>query len=138
MIKSNFPALCASLLAVSSVLMACTDHSTPPPAPAQTLGEKDANRAVSLQVGEILAVRLPSNATTGFEWEVAKTDAKILPVEGETEFFAPQTDRAGAPGEQIWRFKGLAKGKVKLELHYRRPWEKVKPAQIWSASVEVK
>ena len=150
MLKSRPMLLCLGSLPLGAVLSACSVLRFPiateapvesqPPVPAPIvlfLTEKDANRTHKISVGEGVEVRLVSNPSTGFEWVVPQVNP-ALPVEGKTEFVAPDTDRAGAPGVQIWRFKAAKSAKVSLELHYLRSWEKVAPAKVWKADFEIK
>jgi inhibitor of cysteine peptidase len=99
--------------------------------------EEDGSR-VELSAGQVLAISLESNPTTGYRWEVAEADDGILRQVGEAEF-QPQSDLIGAPGVEILRFEAAATGQTTLDLVYHRPWEKgVEPLETFSVEVTVR
>ena len=80
-----------------------------------------------LHPGQLLAVELASNASTGYAWEIEADGAPVLapasvpaPVSSETQ--APPI--VGAGGVSRWRFKAVQPGTTEVRLVYRRPWEK--------------
>jgi len=73
--------------------------------------------------GQILTIGLDSNPSTGYSWEVAEMDEKILRQVGESEFKQEST-LLGAAGKQIVRFEAVGGGQTTLKLIYHRPWEK--------------
>jgi inhibitor of cysteine peptidase len=101
-----------------------------------TLGEKDTGRTVDLSAGQKLIVRLPSNATTGFQWVVA--DAGPMTQLGDPVYKAPEGSGAvGASGTQVFTFAAGSSGAGELKLEYRRPWEKNVPAEkTWSVTLK--
>ena len=103
---------------------------------AMALGEKDAGRVVEVGAGQQFTVRLPSNATTGFRWEVA--DAGAVTQVGESVYEAPQEPGiVGAGGTEVFTFKTGTSGPAELKLEYRRPGDKNSPAEkTWSVTVK--
>jgi inhibitor of cysteine peptidase len=91
----------------------------------KTLTKSDNNSKVTLKVGDTLSVELASNPSTGYSWQVAQLDPKVLQPVGEPEFNLPsgKTPVPGAPGTQTFNFKAVAKGQSPLMLVYVRPWE---------------
>ena len=87
-----------------------------------TLTEDDAGSALLVANGGEIIVRLQSNITTGYEWEVAAVDSDLLQFLGST-YEAPQNGIVGQAGIQELRFRALAEGETPLELKYWRPWE---------------
>ncbi|HNX90426.1 MAG TPA: protease inhibitor I42 family protein [Candidatus Omnitrophota bacterium] len=101
------------------------------------LTEKDDGRKIRISTGESMSVSLESNPTTGYIWEPAELDGKILKFKKGD--FKPSSDLVGAPGRQIFCFKGMLKGKTSLKLIYHRSWEKSVPsAKTFSITVEVR
>lgn len=123
--------LAASAVAAVVSVTACSGPQ------AVVLGEVDAGRTVEMAVGQRLAVRLPSNATTGFQWVVA--DEGPLTRIGEPVYEEPQAgDVVGAGGTQVFTFEASAGGTGELRLEYRRTWEKDVPAEdTWDVLVTV-
>ena len=106
--------------------------------PDKIITETGNGHEASVKIGQRLLIKLGSNPTTGYEWGVAETDEKLLAPDGETEFDVPTSAMAGAPTVQTLFFKAKAKGKVALELHYARPWEKDKaPEKIYKVTVNI-
>lgn len=122
-----------ALIAATLLVAACTQSRGP-----VSLAEGDAGRAVVVSAGQQLTVKLPSNATTGFRWVVAK--AGPLRQVGESAYEAPQqTGAVGAGGTETFRFNAGSSGSGELKLEYRRPWEKgVAADKTWSVKVSVK
>jgi len=96
--------------------------------------ENDGYRA-ELGSDQVLVVSLESNPSTGYSWEVADINPKVLHQVGKTEF-EQMSPLLGAPERQTLRFKVVGAGQSTLKLVYRRPWEKdVKPAKEFSIQV---
>ena len=91
-----------------------------------TMSEQaDTSDALQVKVGDTFVIELDSNPTTGYSWNLAKTDLKI--VEQVSREYKPRetTERlVGSGGREIWTFKATAKGKTTLTFQYARPWEK--------------
>jgi predicted secreted protein len=92
-------------------------------APTLILTDADEGRALLLQRGQVVEVRLPADRSGGFTWIPA---ANMLPVMGTDG--VPQYGRADdapehVPGTEIWRFIGREPGHAHLVFEYRRPLE---------------
>lgn len=88
---------------------------------------------MALPVGSSVAIPLPSNASTGYVWQLAEPLPCDCPVSVSIvpETAAPSRSGAllcGAPGVTLVRIAGLRKGSATLRLHYVRPWEQNRPA----------
>lgn len=91
-------------------------------APAEPSG------VVDVAVGEVRVLELPSNPSTGFQWElVAPQRSAVLAVELSFEAppLPPEGEEllCGAPGVMRVRLHGLQPGEEQLRLLYRRCWE---------------
>ena len=95
---------------------------------------------VSLAVGQTLEVRLDSNPTTGYSWQVLDLAGGVLAQEGDAEYKSSSSQpMPGQGGMEIFRFKAILPGEVTLKLVYRRPWETdVEPADTFELAVMVK
>jgi len=102
-----------------------------------TLQASDDGGQVELRRGQNLVVSLRGNVTTGYTWEAAAYDERILRQVGETPF-TPQSAALGAPGRQFLRFEGLDEGQTTLQLVYHRPWEDAEPEKVFSVAVVVR
>ena len=83
-----------------------------------------------MMMGERLIVRLPSNPTTGFDWELVRMHDFLEQI-GEREFVqgATASGMVGVGGVTIWRFQIVSSGTGMLGFAYRRSWETVPPIE---------
>jgi len=82
---------------------------------------------VALNSGCRFAVRMHSNPTTGYGWQLAKPlDEKIV-VLVTNDYIHPDTRLIGAGGNEVWIFKAVGRGQVTITLKYVRPWEEDQP-----------
>ena len=88
-----------------------------------TLTEKDNASIVSLRGGQSLKITLASNPSTGYSWNIVSIDPALLKQVGEKEY-KQESNRKGGGGHTIFRFRGIAKGKLSLKLAYYQGWEK--------------
>ena len=103
-----------------------------------TFNEMDAGNTVTAEFNHNFDVQLDSNPTTGYQWQLARHDAKFVQMVG-TPQFTPKSVRIGGSGVETFTFKALAKGKTTLDFEYLRPWEKgVAPAKTYSITVQIK
>jgi inhibitor of cysteine peptidase len=113
----------------------------PAAAAERTVTTADNGHSVVLKRGDALTVRLTSNPSTGYSWDVAVLP-KTLRASG-SEQQAPKQPAgppiAGQSGTQAMHFQAIARGTGALRLAYRRPWEKAsKPAGTFRLLVTVR
>ena len=90
---------------------------------------------MSTVLGGELTITLGSNPTTGYQWaEDAEISDENIVKQTSHEFIAPDTDIPGAPGKEVWIFKGLERGTVNILLEYSRSWN---DAGLWAVSIAV-
>ena len=116
-----------------------TPVAPPAPSPADiTLTNIDNGKAISLKVGQMLAVRLDSNPSTGYSWQVSQVDTALLKQQGEPQFIQPADAPPGAGGAQVFVFNAAAGGATTLTLVYKRSFEPdVAPVQTFTVQVTV-
>jgi predicted secreted protein len=117
------------------------------PAPAEkkdkkvVVTDKDNDGKITLARGATLQVKLKFQGGTGFTWNVAKNDEKVLLPSGKpaTEAIEGEKPRPGGPQLKVFTFKAAAEGESKLQLEYKRSFEKDKPpAMKYTLTVIVK
>ena len=92
--------------------------------------EKDNGNRLELNKGDVFIVKLECSPGTGYSWQIAKNDDKLMEQQGEPVYEKPTRELlVGGVENVIFRFKALANGANTLELHYKRVWEKDKPPQ---------
>ena len=79
---------------------------------------------ISIRVGQKFSKTLTTNPSTGYMWNVSvkplgvvKVDSKIFPDNSRPGF-------TGVPAKEVFTYSGIKKGRVRVVLTYRRPWEK--------------
>jgi inhibitor of cysteine peptidase len=99
--------------------------------------EQDNGRACTIYPGQELSIRLPSNPSTGYLWEVAANDSAVLRQKGESVFDA-DNNWPGSGGQVIFRFVASGVGSVRLTLVYHRPWEtEIPPIKVFEIDLSV-
>lgn len=82
----------------------------------------------AMKVGDEFVLTLESNPSTGYLWRlVVKPDESTVQLVSSEYRAAPDTNRVGAGGNEVWTFLATGKGKAEISLIYIRPWEKDKP-----------
>jgi len=77
--------------------------------------------AIQIGAGELFAIELAGNPTTGYTWQV-HADSQHLELLGQE--FEPGGEGVGAGGQEVFRFRVLAAGETEIACEYRRPWDK--------------
>jgi inhibitor of cysteine peptidase len=106
------------------------------------LGVADNNGSKTIKKGDIVKITLEANSSTGYTWDVASNNKKVLRYDGK-KYIAPKstgsTPVVGAAGKEVLTFKAIKSGTSTLKLVYHRPWEKnVKPAKTFTVKITVK
>ncbi|HSJ52886.1 MAG TPA: protease inhibitor I42 family protein [Anaerolineae bacterium] len=81
---------------------------------------EDPRGPIDAAAGEVLAIVLPANPTTGYSWQVEADDAYLALLSQE---FEPAGPAVGAGGREVFQFRALRPGSTDLRFQYRRPWE---------------
>ena len=86
--------------------------------------QADMTNTIKATPGEEFVIKLDTNPTTGYEWQLAKPidDSKVKLV--NSEYVPDNTGLVGSGGKSIWTFKALQVGKVQLSFKYFKSWEK--------------
>lgn len=101
----------------------------PRAAPTVTLTEADEGRALSLQRGQVVEVRLSADRPAGYTWIPAHNALPVLSTDGIPEYETEEGRESNAPGVEVWRFIALEPGHAHLVFEYRRPYEADLPPQ---------
>lgn len=88
---------------------------------------------IEIKTGQEFTINLSSNPSTGYSWSVDDTYNKNITSKISNEFLASNSEMIGAPGKELWVFKGTNKGNTKLNFVYSRQREKI-TSQINSKS----
>lgn len=141
---------CAGLFA-AVLLAACGQQQEPPAAPVTssppaaapsssaeqapaaqpraatvTITDADDGRAVALQRGQVVELRLKADRAAGFTWIPVQNVLPVMNTDGVPLYESEGDDAAGT---EIWRFVALEPGHAHLVFEYRRPVEPGTPPQ---------
>lgn len=89
------------------------------------LTEAAESKTLRLKAGELVALYLAANPTTGYNWSIANGDSLTGFVSMGNSFFLPSNSNGmtGSPGTTIMFFSFDRPGSYTLNLNYERPWE---------------
>ncbi|MGF6986564.1 inhibitor of cysteine peptidase [Paraburkholderia atlantica] len=94
--------------------------------PAVTLTEANNGQVIAIRRGDVIDLQLHENPTTGFRWQVVRSDGLIEEPAADHERppRAPeQNPQFGAGGIRTLRFRARAPGTGRLELKLWREFE---------------
>jgi predicted secreted protein len=97
--------------------------------------ESSNGKQIDMPIGETLEIRIQENRTTGFQWVLESGAAGVLSLVSEE---VEPGSKIGEPGIHRWHFRTERAGSDRIELSYRRPWEKKeKPQRSFALDVRV-
>lgn len=108
-----------------------------PPTGSPEYTEADNGRTVTLAAGTHFTVKLASNATTGYQWDLTSLNSAVLSYV-QNRYIPPTSSIPGAGGSEEWEFTARAIGTGSLRMDYLRPsdWSGT-PAQTFQLTVIV-
>ena len=90
----------------------------------------DPATSIEVTIGQEFSIELEANATTGYQWQLAKPLNNSIIELLSTEYRVSEKALAGASGKEIWKFRAVDHGKSIISMKYVRPWEEnVPPAK---------
>jgi inhibitor of cysteine peptidase len=114
----------AGMVVMLPALMVAQDVRTPAQKPAVTVSLRDSRRVVHLKTGDLIAIRLDSNPSTGFAWTVRQRRGDVLAQKGMVHESGGVGIAPGAGGTDVWTFEAARTGKERLTFRLLRPGEK--------------
>lgn len=85
------------------------------------------DKIITIKAGELLALQLDANRTTGYSWAVEGNGYPGKFYELGRSYLMPANaanNKAGMPGKEILVFGGQEPGEYKVNMEYKRAWEK--------------
>jgi len=77
---------------------------------------------INTTVGSVFMIKMTSNPTTGYTWNIESIDKSILKVINK-DYKQSNSGLIGAGGTEIWQIKALKTGQTSISFGYMRPWE---------------
>lgn len=128
--------------ALAVLIAGCASDTAPAASAERELTAADSAAPVQAAVGQVFVVRVPSNASTGYNWAWDQAAAAGVIVQDGQPTMAgvnPDPQMVGSGGTQTWRFRAASAGQGELRLDYRRAWEKgTAPAQTVRWQIQVR
>jgi predicted secreted protein len=106
----------------------------------KTLTESDNGKNLNLKVNDLVTIKLESNATTGYQWNLSnETDSNIITlISSDYTAANAQETLVGGGGYETFDFKAKSKGSTAIILTYNRTWEKgEEPAKTYKINIVV-
>lgn len=88
----------------------------------------------SVKPGDEVVLRLPENATTGYQWMI---DSIAGPVDVVSSDLSSTFDRPGAASERVVRLRAAAPGTAAARLALSRAWE-TEPVERFEVRLDVR
>jgi len=110
---------------------------------AINLAEGDSGKTVKAAIGDLVLIKLVSNPSTGYSWSAGEVVAGSAIVFVSKKYLTASQMSAeirpmpGQGGATTFTYRAVKAGKTKIELAYRRPWEKTaKPVRTFTVTIE--
>jgi len=129
------------IIIMLAVLLLCFTACSTGKAGNMVFKEEQNGESVNLKPGDSLKIKLESNQTTGYSWQLSdKTDDKIISlVSSIYETSSEDKNIVGAGGYETFILKAVSSGQTDLIFNYERPWEEdVEPADTYILKIVVK
>ena len=138
--------ICVVLLAVTLLAGCATSTSTPTPTPTLPPSVEtpnplpdptDPTQLILAGPGETFDPVLPSNASTGYHWQIIpKLDGNI--VEFVEQGYIPEEPvMPGSGGMDVWTFRAVSVGETTIVLGYYPPGNDTDPGETVTFSIRV-
>ncbi len=90
--------------------------------PDLILTQADTGKSFMVHPGDVIAIQLKENPTTGYRWAIDRSDDTILALQS-SDFVGPPGTGIGGGGTRTFTFKAQKPGAVHLQLKQWRSWE---------------
>ena len=104
-----------------------------------SLGPDNKGTSVTIEIGEVVEVSLPSNPSTGYAWHLREELNEEI-VQVQSSDYVPDEESeglAGGGGTEVWRFLGTGPGETAVAMAYYFGDEPEKESNEFSFSVTV-
>ncbi len=112
----------ALVLGIGLLILILESCMSVPPAnnvPTTNLTGADNGKTIHVHSGNLIVITLDSNASTGYQWAIEKSDDALLTLK-QSDYAATPNAPPGSGGSQIFTFVAKGAGTVDLQLKYWR------------------
>lgn len=120
----------ALVLLFSLSIVSCTQPGTPNNTTNQQQEEKvftETNKDITTTENSEFVIKLESNATTGYKWDLSNTPDATIIQKVSSEYIEANSSLVGAGSHELWKFKALKKGSTEIKMKYFRSFEEGTP-----------
>ena len=138
LVRLTLPGIVATLLTLAGG-SAATPRAAAQTVPPACLFDLDLSTHNTVAQGELFAIVLDANRTTGYSWSLTEDffGQDIVGLVGH-QYVRSNSGLIGAGGKECWVFEAVKPGEITITLQYSRPWEtNVPPAETVSVGVTV-
>lgn len=133
MIRSRAGSLLLTIVAAALIVAIALPAGAAVVSRTVTVGSAANGKSLELKKGDTLVVRLAANPTTGYDWAIVSKPKALELV--KSTFLVPHSNAVGQGGTDVFRFS-VRSGQGRLELAYRRSWEKgIAPAHTFRLEI---
>ncbi len=100
------------------------------------LREPDSGAVVEMAPAQVVLVEIEGNPTTGFTWEMAEIDERVIAPVGDPQYES-ESDADGSGGTYTFRFEAVGPGEAEVVMVYRQSWTDVAPSRTFTFRVVV-
>ncbi len=86
------------------------------------INESQNGQEIEWRRGEKFEIHLSENPTTGFRWAMESRGAPACALVEDR--YQPSDAAPGAGGTHRWQFQATQAGEARIELNYRRSWDR--------------
>jgi inhibitor of cysteine peptidase len=110
-----------------------------PSSRTRTVTETDHDTFITLQIDDVVVLRLAAIPGTGYGWQIVKNTVPGFTLLEPPIFEDSAHGLLGGPAMEVFRFHAAATGSGALELFYKQPWEReVPPEKIFQLRIGVR
>jgi inhibitor of cysteine peptidase len=125
-----------AFLSLAALAGSASAQAGPDLRPPVVVGE--ASGPVRLQLGQLLEVRLPMQAGTGYSWAASSDSGNLEFIDQTTLHPWGGVPTVGGAQTQLFIYRAIGPGEALLRFAYRRPWEGgVPPAKTVEQKVTI-
>lgn len=119
------------------VVSACGDDGSGGDSSSDAPEFTDDSEPIEVTAGEEFTIRLESNPSTGYSWELTTPLDDSIVQSKDSNFEQGENDAPGASGHEVLTYEAVGDGTTKISLGYLRSFDNEPPTETKKFTVEV-
>lgn len=120
--RNIFGAAALSFLVMTGCIAGKTQTEKDANVAAARTSQQNNSEEIKALVGQEFEIKLQGNPSTGYDWQIAKMDERLLKLTGEDFVTNAPGGVVGSSGTAVFKLLPLKTGETELTLNYKRPW----------------